>query len=72
MDEVADSGVPPGVHPRAKTLLVAAGESSDAVIDENSESKRTDEATVRAQMIKMMTEISGASDADMAAVTPPR
>ena len=42
-------------------------DGSDAVIDENAESKRTDEATVRAQMLKMMTEISGASEADMAA-----
>ena len=71
MDEVADPSAA-RCAPAYKTLLVAAGESSDAVIDENSESKRTDEATVRAQMLKMMTEISGASDADRLSSTPPR
>ena len=67
MDEVADPECRQVCTRAYKTLLVAAGESSDAVIDENAESKRTDEATVRAQMLKMMTEISGASEADMAA-----
>jgi elongation factor 3 len=50
-----------------KTLLIAAGESSDAVIDENAESKRTDESSVRAQVTTMMTEISGAAEADITA-----
>jgi len=67
MDEVADPECRQVCTRAYKTLLIAAGESSDAVIDENSESKRTDETTVRAQMLKMMTEISGASDSDMAA-----
>jgi len=50
-----------------KTLLIAAGEASDAVIDENAETKRTDESTVRAQMTEMMTEASGAAEADVTA-----
>merc|ERR1719199_597286 len=57
MDEVADPECRQVCTRAYKTLL----------IDENSESKRTDETTVRAQMLKMMTEISGASDSDMAA-----
>ncbi|ACO67907.1 predicted protein [Micromonas commoda] len=48
MDEVADPECRQVCTRAYKTLLVAAGESSDA-------------------MLKMMTEISGASDADMAA-----
>ena len=67
MDEVADPECRQVCTRAYKTLLIAAGESSDAVIDENAESKRTDESTVRAQMTSMMTEISGASEADITA-----
>ena len=46
MDEVADPECRQVCTRAYKTLLIAAGESSDAVIDENAESKRTDESSV--------------------------
>ena len=67
MDEVADPECRQVCTRAYKTLLIAAGESSDAVVDENSESKRTDESTVRAQLTEMMTEMTGASEADITA-----
>jgi elongation factor 3 len=67
MDEVADPECRQVCTRAYKTLLIAAGESSDAVIDENAESKRTDESSVRAQVTTMMTEISGAAEADITA-----
>ena len=67
MDEVADPECRQVCTRAYKTLLIAAGESSDAVIDENADSKRADESTVRAQMTSMMSEISGASADDATA-----
>jgi len=67
MDEVADPECRQVCTRAYKTLLIAAGEASDAVIDENAETKRTDESTVRAQMTEMMTEASGAAEADVTA-----
>ena len=67
MDEVADPECRQVCTRAYKTLLIAAGESSDAVVDENSESKRTDETVVAKQVIDMMTEVSGASEADIKA-----
>ena len=56
MDEVADPECRQVCTRAYKTLLIAAGESSDAVIDENADSKRADGSTVRAQMTSMMSE----------------
>lgn len=67
MDEVADPECRQVCTRAYKTLLVAAGESSDAVIDENAEMKRTDETTVAGQMTDMMVEICGAKADDITA-----
>jgi len=65
MDEVADPECRQVCTRAYKTLLIAAGESTDAVFTEDSLGKRTDESTVRAQMTEMMVEASGASEAEI-------
>ena len=68
MDEVADPECRQVCTRAYKTLLIAAGESSDAVVDENSESKRTDESTVRAQLTEARSVISHWSPYDRVGV----
>jgi len=67
MDEVADPECRQVCTRAYKTLLTAAGESIDAVIDENTDSsKRTSEVAVAAQFTDMMCEMTGAKEAEVA------
>uniref|UniRef100_A0A7S0S758 Chromo domain-containing protein n=1 Tax=Mantoniella antarctica TaxID=81844 RepID=A0A7S0S758_9CHLO len=66
MDEVADPECRQVCTRAYKTLLTAAGESIDAVIDENTDSsKRTSEVAVAAQFTDMMCEMTGAKEAEV-------
>jgi elongation factor 3 len=67
MDEVADPECRQICTKAYKTLLNAAGESADAVFEEDTDSKRVDESQVRLQLTEVIVSTSGAPQAEIAA-----